>query len=360
MKNAEVLDRALAGKAPATPAVDDLVRLAQELEQTWTAVPSSRAAKRGLAQALDAFSGNGQVVELRPGLSRGRRFAASAAVAVAAMVAIPGFARAASSAALPGDVLYPVKLGFEGVRVVLAEDAAGEAEVYLALSDVRLEEAVLARGLHRPDSEVEALRRYTGSVNDFSGRLQRARALGLDIAVLVSQSQVLLEQQNEILAALLAQPADPSVPGIQRAIEALQRAKGKARRAEAAAQPGAHGRQRAEEAKAKDKGKDERDHGQPESPGKSEEAPGKQDDPPGREDDDRDDKDGGGQGPPEGKGNPNQSSVPEDSDDDDDGEDAEQDLLPVPALEAQSRSNPGLGRGPKWNLIHRYLFRTRI
>ncbi|HEV3474867.1 MAG TPA: DUF5667 domain-containing protein [Actinomycetota bacterium] len=226
MRKEEVLDRAVTGQMPATPAVAELVELARQLEGVWAEKPSARAAKLGLARALDAYGGNGQVVEVRPELSRGRRFAASAAIALAAMVSIPGIARATSEDALPGDALYSVKLGFEQIRVILADGPAEEAAIHLDLTGERLEEAVLSAYLGRPEAEQEAVRRYAAAVRGFDVQIGRARALGLDVALLVARAEVLLEQQHDVLAALIARPGDPSVPGIRKAIEAIKRAKG--------------------------------------------------------------------------------------------------------------------------------------
>lgn len=245
MRNDEILDRALAGRAPASPGVAELVDLAKELETVWAAQPSPNA--RGLAEALDAFQGDGHVVAFRPRASRARRLIAGSAVAVAALVALPGIARAASDGALPGDFLYPVKLGFENVRLALADDPVEEAAIQLAFSEERLDEAVLSRLLNRPEAEDEALRRYTVAVLAFDSDVDQARALGLDVAVLVSQADVLLEQQNEVLAALIASSPDPSVRGIQRAIAAVQKAKGHER----ADQPGRGPDEGAKDKKAK-------------------------------------------------------------------------------------------------------------
>jgi hypothetical protein len=248
MRNDEILDRALAGRAAASPAVTELVDLARELETVWAAQPSAKAVKRGLAEALDAFQGDGQVVAFRPRVSRARRFIAGSAVAVAALVALPGIARAASDGALPGDILYPVKLGFENVRLALADDPLEEAAIQLAFSEERLSEAVLSRILTRPDAEDEALRRYTAAVLVFDSDVAQARALGLDVAVLVSQADVLLEQQNEVLAALIASSPDSSVRGIQQAIAAVQKARGHER----ADHPGRGPDKDAKDKKAKD------------------------------------------------------------------------------------------------------------
>jgi hypothetical protein len=249
MRNDEVLDRALSGRAPASPAVAELVDLARELETVWAAQPSAKSVRRGLAEALDAFEGDGQVVAFRPRVSRARRFIAGSAVAVAALVALPGIARAASDGALPGDILYPVKLGFENVRLALADDSVEEAAIQLAFSDERLNEAVLSRILRSPEAEDEALRRYTVAVLAFDSGVDQSRALGLDVAVLVSQADALLEQQNEVLAALIASSPDPSVRGIQRAIEAVQKARGHER----ADHPGRGPDKDAKDKKLKDK-----------------------------------------------------------------------------------------------------------
>ena len=261
MREAEVLDRALSGEEHPSPAVADLVRLANGLEQAWAASPSPAASRRGLALALDAFEGNGQVVSLPPRVSRARRIVAGTAVAVAALIAVPGIARAASDDALPGDLMYPVKLGFEQLRLALADDPAEEAAIHLTLSDRRLAEAVLSKVLERRTAEREAVRRYTASIVAFEENTEQARALGLDVAVLVSRADVLLEKQNDVLAALIAQPPDPAVPGIRRAMEAVQKADGLGgERSRGAEKADKEARDKGAEEK---KGKDAPRHGKP-------------------------------------------------------------------------------------------------
>jgi hypothetical protein len=280
MRDAEVLDRALAGEQPPSRRVAELVELARGLEAAWAVAPSSAASDRGLARALDAFQGDGQVVSLAPRVSRARRIVAGTAVAVAALVALPGLARAGSEDTLPGDLLYPVKLGFENLRLALADDPVEEASVQLSLAENRLEEAMLAEVLRRPDAEWEAVRRYRASILEFDANLGRARALGLDVAILVSQADVLLEQQNEVLAALIARPPDPAVPGIRRAIEVIQRVTdedGERRGRPAKAGKGAkekkpHGKAEKNPSAGRSTGQD-RGRGGPEDPGRAGKSP---------------------------------------------------------------------------------------
>ena len=85
------------------------------------------------------------------------------AIIVAVVVAISaagGGTAYASQGSLPGDVLYPVKLGTEQVRQVLATNDTAKAELYLTFANSRVEEmtALVERG--RPEKADIAVNGY--------------------------------------------------------------------------------------------------------------------------------------------------------------------------------------------------------
>jgi DNA-binding transcriptional ArsR family regulator len=72
-------------------------------------------------------------------------------ILTAAVVLMSG-ALFASGSAMPGDLLYPVKRGVEGVRVLAATDSAQRSLVHLEIADERLDEAKVAAA--KNDTEV--------------------------------------------------------------------------------------------------------------------------------------------------------------------------------------------------------------
>ncbi|WP_367124493.1 DUF5667 domain-containing protein [Streptomyces phytohabitans] len=114
----------------------------------------------------------GALSRLRPTSRLGKGLAAgglSVGVAASAL----GGAAAASSDALPGDSLYGLKRGMEGIQLDLAGDDADRGEVYLDHASTRLREArrLVERGRSGPlehESLREVRRTLTGMEHDAS------------------------------------------------------------------------------------------------------------------------------------------------------------------------------------------------
>lgn len=211
MKAADELDRVLKGEdVEASQPVRELAELAALLQGAWQEGPAPDATARVRESALAAFAAAPTmpiappVVPARPG--RPRKMVARLALVAALVAGLPTAAWGASADALPGELLYPVKRGFEEVRLVLAGDAASEAEVLLGMVDERLGEALfaLSRGL---DGVVDdALVGYDDALLRFQAAIVQAEAEGLPVEGLLEEAGALATVHQEVFEA----PAEPT------------------------------------------------------------------------------------------------------------------------------------------------------
>lgn len=224
MKAAEELDRMLAGEqVEASEDVRELAALAALLQGAWQEGPDAASATRVRTAALSAFqeapaaaSTVPSIVRARP--SGGRRLAVRMALVAALVAGLPTAAWAATEDSLPGELLYPVKRGFEEVRLVLAGDAASEAEVLLGMSEERIEEAVQALGRGLDAVVAQALVGYEDAMLRFQARIVQAQAEGLPVAPLLEEAAELEAIQDEIfeedVAPTVIPPEAPVPPTI--------------------------------------------------------------------------------------------------------------------------------------------------
>lgn len=138
----------------------------------------------------------------------GTRKALVAMLAGSMLFMSSGGALAASSNALPGDVLYGVKRGVEQARIVLTVSRQGDARLHLALAKRRMAEAS-ASAVERPEV-VPAL------VRDALDSLEVAeRTGGQSVAVEVEEVRRETSEQLDVLVAVLDSSVD-SVAGPNR------------------------------------------------------------------------------------------------------------------------------------------------
>lgn len=114
--------------------VRPLLALAQELER----LPAPQPSAEGLARAFARLAAEAAPRRRFFLLRRGWLAAAAALIAILACWGIVN----SSFAAVPGDLLYPVKRFRERVSYVLTLGPEGKANLHLAFSDERLKEAV--------------------------------------------------------------------------------------------------------------------------------------------------------------------------------------------------------------------------
>ena len=197
-----MLDRILAGEpVEATEDVLGLAELAEEVEAIFTAPePTAAASRRGMRMSLEAFQ-DAAPRHVIP--SRTRRIAARALVAAAMLVALPSVGWAASENALPGDLLYPVKRGFEQIRLSVAASALDQATIELDIAAERLGEAARARALGLDEAARAAVAGYADAMAGFDRSIADARLAGIDVTALLAVAGELVERHEELLEALV-------------------------------------------------------------------------------------------------------------------------------------------------------------
>lgn len=171
-----------------------------------------------------------------------RRFSSMVSVIIAivlALAAVGGGTAYASQGSLPGDALYPVKLGTEQVRMALPGDDAGKAERALTFADRRVEEIVDLAAEGRIDDLGLAAEKYENALNITMTRIEAAIAQGQvagnvtgNVTARVAEAtrrhlDVLLgvyEQVPEVAQPAIARAMEKSVTGNERAMRALEEA----------------------------------------------------------------------------------------------------------------------------------------
>lgn len=138
----------------------------------------------------------------------GTRKALVAMLAGSMLFMSSGGALAASSNALPGDVLYGVKRGVEQARIVLTVSKQGDARLHLALAKRRMAEAS-ASAVERPEVVPELVRDALDSLE------VAERTGGQSVAVEVEEVRRETSEQLDVLVAVLDSSVD-SVAGENR------------------------------------------------------------------------------------------------------------------------------------------------
>ena len=154
-------------------------------------------------------------------------------VAIAlALSALAGGTAYASQASLPGDALYPVKLGTEQARMMLPGDDVARAERALNFADRRVEEMLALAEKGRPQDVDVALEKYAYALNMTLARMGQAGDRGPvagNITALVGEATArhlsVLDEVYDIVPAeakeAIAHARNVSATGHYRALEAL-------------------------------------------------------------------------------------------------------------------------------------------
>jgi inorganic triphosphatase YgiF len=142
---------------------------------------------------------------------------------VLAFSALGGTAYAAQDS-LPGDALYPVKLGLERMAMMLRGDDVTRAERGLNFADKRVREMVTLTEEGRPDDLNLTVEKYCYALNMSMTRMEEQIGKGGpragDIAGMVAEATA---QHLSILDGLYDIVPDEAKPAIQRAMEEAQK-----------------------------------------------------------------------------------------------------------------------------------------
>jgi len=117
-------------------------------------------------------------------MPRRRRFSMIGIIvaAVLAFSALGGGTAYASQDSLPGDILYPVKLGTEQVRMILPANDLAKAELALSFAEKRVEEMTALAEKGRPENLDLALDKYDDALAVAIARIEAARGKALTTA----------------------------------------------------------------------------------------------------------------------------------------------------------------------------------
>jgi hypothetical protein len=130
----------------------------------------------------------------------------------------------AAQDSLPGDALYSVKLGIEGVTMMLGGDDVARAERALSFVDKRVREMVALTEKGRPEDLGLTVEKYCYALNMSLARMEAALGKGGshagDIAALVAEATA---QHLSVLDGVYDMVPDEAKPAIARAmVEALK------------------------------------------------------------------------------------------------------------------------------------------
>ncbi|MFH2103100.1 MAG: DUF5667 domain-containing protein [Chloroflexota bacterium] len=188
--------------------------------------PLRQASARGgfLEQAARLRAGPGPVrANPRQRIGWVRVVVASAVVVFLALGALTG-AAAAADAAVPGDALYPLDRYLEDLRLSSVQDPADAAALLLEFADERLQEAEDLAAEGAQEQLAVALEAYDQTVADLAKAVGSTG--GADQQALGKLLDQALSTHEERLLEIRAQAPEQALPGLDRAIEASQNARG--------------------------------------------------------------------------------------------------------------------------------------
>ncbi len=214
--------------------LEPLLRIALNIQKPPDVKPSTAFKVRARVQLMEQIHAKRAVTKWRGFRYTGqtkpipykRRFNMVAIIVaiVLAVSALGGGTVYASQGSLPGDVLYPVKLGTEQVRLVVATSDTAKAELYLTFANSRIEEMTTLAERGRPEKVNIAVNGYDKAIAMAIEKLEEASGKGLDTTEL---SELVAVATSEHLSGLdKVMDIMDIVPVPQEAKDAIARAKG--------------------------------------------------------------------------------------------------------------------------------------
>jgi len=221
--------------------LEPLLRLALNIEQSPDVKPSTAFKVKARVQLIEKIHAKQAVTkwpwlrytgQMKP-IPHRRRFSMIPIIIaiVMAISAMGGGTALAAQGSLPGDVLYPVKLGTEKVGLILADDAA-DAELWLKYAGKRLEEIAALDEKGRPEDIEIAVSGYDEAIAMAMAKLDEVSAEGQEVGNLselvaetTSSHLLVLDGLADIVAEqaqeAIAQAKEASITGLENALRAL-------------------------------------------------------------------------------------------------------------------------------------------
>jgi hypothetical protein len=158
------------------------------------------------------------------------------ALVVAIIVILSSGIVAASAASLPNDLLYPVKIAAEELRLSLSPDSLNRSNLHLAFAAERLDEIDRLIGLDRGSDAPSALDNFTAHIRA-AASIANAAPDTTDRDALVEHVNASIDQSDVTLTQVAPQLPLPVQPAIRRAQETLRSARQPAQHHESPAVP---------------------------------------------------------------------------------------------------------------------------
>ena len=238
------LDECLARHPEWGDELEPLLRTALRMREAPTVVPSARFREDARDQmallirhrqtekeAAATQSQRGwldQQWSLRGIPRRVQRAALSGAAALALLLLVGLFTAGvvnASSASLPGESLYRVKLAGERVRLALATSPETEIRLRLSFASERLSEAQTLVGHENGEQMDHLMSRYAAELEAASGILRRQRDRDSGVAALSSNVEQIVAKQESALSEIRDRVPEEALPALERALAASQQAR---------------------------------------------------------------------------------------------------------------------------------------
>ena len=149
------------------------------------------------------------------------RFASLTLVAIVALVALSGGLVHLAEASLPGELLYPLKLAYEDLRLSLTYDPTVGAERNLTYASERVNEMqeLTAQGSTIPDQLVDRLVLQMDRALE-----QAASAPPADTSLLMEQFRLTMTFQRQVLVQIQQEGPDGDQAPVHTALQATERA----------------------------------------------------------------------------------------------------------------------------------------
>jgi hypothetical protein len=227
------IDDCLAKYPSVSKELEPLLRITLEIREPPDVKPSTAFKVRARVQLMEQIHAMRGVTKWpwfrytgqRKPITYKRRFNMIGIIVaiVLAVSAAGGGTVYASQGSLPGGFLYPVKLGTEQVRLILADDAT-DAELWLEFASTRIEEMTALAEKGRPENLDIAVNGYDEAMAKAIEKMEAASGKGLGIADISEEMALAASIHGDVLAGLLDPDTDPTVPeeaegGITQAIQ---------------------------------------------------------------------------------------------------------------------------------------------
>ena len=134
------------------------------------------------------------------------------------LLVVAGGTAYASQASLPGDALYPIKLGTEQAGMMLPGDEVGRAERGLGFADRRIQELEALAEEGRSEYLELAAEKYGYALNMTLARIQEAMDKALAAENVTARVAEATMKHMAVLAAVYEEVPAEAKPAIERAI----------------------------------------------------------------------------------------------------------------------------------------------